>query len=110
MLHPQPGHAESAPRTPSDAAGDATDQQLPIDAADERAAHEPPPPPDALQQARDLLAAGETSAAATNIRALIAREPKNIAARAMLAVHGDNHRAKARQVIPVRFGRLKPQQ
>src|SRR5690348_11626522 len=77
MLHPQAGHADSAPRTPLAAEAGASDQPLPLDAADERAASDIPPEPDALEQARELLAAGETSAAGTAIRALIAREPKN---------------------------------
>jgi Flp pilus assembly protein TadD len=83
MLHPQPGHA-GTPHSPLADESGATDHQLPLDAADERVAPSPPEP-DALQQARDLLAGGETFAAMANIRALIAREPKNLDARAMLA-------------------------
>jgi Bardet-Biedl syndrome 4 protein len=41
--------------------------------------------PDALQQAREYIAAGEVGAAMTALRALIAREPKNAAARVTLA-------------------------
>jgi Tfp pilus assembly protein PilF len=42
-------------------------------------------PPDALQLARDSIAAGEWTAAMTTLRALISREPKNVRARAVLA-------------------------
>lgn len=41
--------------------------------------------PDALQQARDFAAGGETAAAITTLRALIAREPKHARARGFLA-------------------------
>jgi len=73
MLHPQAGRADGAPHTPSVADTNATDQQLPLDAADERIGESAHRTPDALEQARELLAAGETSAAATTIRALIVR-------------------------------------
>jgi len=65
MLHPEPGGAHSAPRPPLAADASAPDQQLPLDSADERASERTPARPDALQQARDLLAAGEATAAAT---------------------------------------------
>jgi Tfp pilus assembly protein PilF len=54
--------------------------ELPVEAADER-----PAQPDALQQAREFLAAGEQAAALTALRALIAREPRHVRARAVLA-------------------------
>jgi Tfp pilus assembly protein PilF len=85
MLHSEAGGTHDAPRPPSAAAADVTDQQLPLDAADERPAERTPARPDAMQQARDFLAAGETYAAATTLRALIAREPKNAGAHAALA-------------------------
>src|SRR4051812_30073380 len=85
MLHPVTGGADGAPR-PSPAADATTpDQQLPLVATDDRTPEHAASPPDALEQARELLAAGETSAAGTAIRALIAREPRNAPARAALA-------------------------
>ena len=38
MLHPEPGGAHNAPRPTPTADADASDQQLPLDSADERAA------------------------------------------------------------------------
>jgi Tfp pilus assembly protein PilF len=65
--------------SPNDAAM-APELELPVSAADER-----PAPPDALQQARDFLDAGEQAAALTTLRALIAREPRQVRARGLLA-------------------------
>lgn len=71
--------------TPATPAG-APELELPLQAADERASERPTERgPDALQQARDFAAAGETAAAVTTLRALIARDAKHARARAFLA-------------------------
>ena len=61
---------------------DLDEQELPLRATDERA---PAPGPDPIEQAADLVARGEMSAAFTMLRALIAREAGNARARAALA-------------------------
>jgi tetratricopeptide (TPR) repeat protein len=73
---PQP--SSLTPATPSE-------QERPLQAADDRAAQRADRTPDALQQARDFAAAGETAAAITTLRALIAREPRHARARGFLA-------------------------
>ena len=67
-----------APLSPSSS----SEIERPLAAADERARDRGP---DSLQQARDFVAAGEMSAAVTTLRALIARESRNVRARAYLA-------------------------
>ncbi|MFI5255654.1 MAG: tetratricopeptide repeat protein [Gemmatimonadales bacterium] len=86
MLHIEPEGARDASQSPSVPESIAADQQLPLAAADERPVDAAlPRRADSMQQARDFLAAGETFAAATTLRALIAREPKNARAHAALA-------------------------
>ncbi|MEO8337050.1 MAG: tetratricopeptide repeat protein [bacterium] len=59
-----------------------TEQERPLAQADDRVEeHEP----DVLQQVKDQAARGELSAAHVTVRALIAREPGNARARAVLA-------------------------
>src|SRR5258705_1148302 len=92
MTHPNPAAATNGAGTPTTsshvaspggaapAAAAAPELELPVAAADERSAL-----PDALQQARDFLAAGEQAAALTTLRALVAREPRHVRARGALA-------------------------
>src|SRR4051812_18120852 len=89
-MQPEPSlpPASSAMPTPP-ATGTAASASAPVPleeqlslAAEERPADRPP---DALQQARDSIVAGEWTAAMTTLKALIAREPKNARARAVLA-------------------------
>lgn len=74
------------PPTPAPAPPDSADAP-PVEAQRPLVADELPAdrPPDALQQARDSIAAGELGAAMATLRALISREPKNARARAALA-------------------------
>jgi Tfp pilus assembly protein PilF len=74
--------SQSSPATPAGA----PELELPLHAADERPADRAAERgPDALQQARDFAAGGETAAAVTTLRALIARDSKHARARAFLA-------------------------
>ena len=86
MPHSESTGANAAPQpTPTSPAG-SSELELPLPASDERTAERPVERgPDALQQSRDFAAAGETAAAITTLRALIAREPKHARARAFLA-------------------------
>jgi tetratricopeptide (TPR) repeat protein len=59
-----------------------TEQERPLAQADERV---PEREPDLLEQVAELAARGEMSAAQVTVRALIAREPGNARARAVLA-------------------------
>ena len=84
MAHPnseQPAAASDPAATPQ-AFLDLDEQELPLHPADERVAA---PGPDPLEQATDLAARGEMSAALTLLRSLIARESSNARARAALA-------------------------
>src|SRR5258705_9888298 len=91
MTHPNSADATTGAGTPTTSshvaspsgaatAAAAPELELPVAAADERSAL-----PDALQQARDFLAAGEQAAALTTLRALVAREPRHVRARGALA-------------------------
>lgn len=101
--------ATNSPPSPASTAG------APEDATEQERSHAPPVErgadrmPDALQQARDYVAAGELGAATTTLRALIAREPRTAAARVTLAAlleqRGDldgalNELARAVEVAP----------
>jgi protein O-GlcNAc transferase len=78
--------ANAAPQPTPLASGPSSEVELPLPAADERTAERAADRgPDALQQARDFAAAGETAAAITTLRALIAREPRHARARGFLA-------------------------
>ena len=65
----------------------AADQERPVPSADERADTAPRPdrPADPLQHAWQLAQVGEMTAAMTILRALIAREPKHVRARQVMA-------------------------
>ncbi|MEO5813914.1 MAG: tetratricopeptide repeat protein [Gemmatimonadaceae bacterium] len=71
---------------PTDAAAQSslelTEQERPLAQADERVAEREP---DLLEQVKEQAARGEMSAAQVTVRALIAREPGNARARAVLA-------------------------
>lgn len=83
---PAPFSAADSPLTPVSGApapaDGSQDRERPLAPAVERGADRLP---DALQQAREYIAAGEVGAALTALRALIAREPRNAAARVTLA-------------------------
>lgn len=78
MSHPHTTSAHGA-SAPAVAPEETTDVERPLAASIERPATDP------LQQARELIAAGELNAASTTLRALIAREPRNVRARGELA-------------------------
>ncbi|NUP70128.1 MAG: hypothetical protein HOQ16_02815, partial [Gemmatimonadaceae bacterium] len=80
MPHPESAGAAAAPQPSPLTPPNAGEQERPLPAADERATTRPAP--DALQQARTFAAAGETAAAMTTLRAIIAREPRHARARA----------------------------
>ena len=86
-MQPSESTGPSAARQPAPLAGAASPElELPLPSTDERLAERPVERgPDALQQARDFAAMGETAAAITTLRALIAREPKHARARGFLA-------------------------
>lgn len=74
--------SQTSPATPVTS----SEIELPLAAADERSLERAiDRGPDALQQARDFATGGETAAAITTLRALIAREPKHARARGFLA-------------------------
>ena len=79
---PSSSSTPTPPAAPVTASAPIEEQLSLTPTADDRAADQPP---DALQQARASMAAGEWSAAATTLRALVAREPKHARARALLA-------------------------
>jgi Tfp pilus assembly protein PilF len=70
--------ASSIPTTPG-----AQENERPVPATDERA--DRPERADVLQHAQQLAHVGEMTAALTTLRALIAREPKHVRARQLLA-------------------------
>jgi tetratricopeptide (TPR) repeat protein len=84
MSHPKSEHpaAASDPAAAPQAFLDPAEQELPLPATDERPTALGPDP---VEQATDLAARGEMSAALTMLRALIARESANARARAALA-------------------------
>src|SRR3982751_6314669 len=84
MTHPNPekpveGGTTDASFQPS---LDLTEQERPLAKGDERV---PEREPDVIDQVKELAARGEMSAAQVAVRALIAREPGNARARAVLA-------------------------
>ena len=81
MTHPELSGPSDTPSTPRANAAEATEKERPVPSADERSERVSDP----LQQARDFAAAGEMSAALTTVRALIAREPRHVRARHLLA-------------------------
>lgn len=84
MTHPHPekptegGSADVS----AQASLDLTEQERPLAKGDERA---PERGPDIIEHVKELAARGEMSAAQVAVRALIAREPGNARARAVLA-------------------------
>lgn len=86
MPHFESTDANIASHTSPPTPATSTEKELPLAAADERSLERVVDRgPDALQQARDFAAGGETAAAITTLRALIAREPKHARARGFLA-------------------------
>ncbi|MDB4884531.1 MAG: Tetratricopeptide 2 repeat-containing protein [Gemmatimonadetes bacterium] len=80
MTHPEMSEAGETP-APARANTVSTDNERPVPSVDERTERVTDP----LQQARDFADAGEMSAALTTLRALIAREPRHVRARYLLA-------------------------
>ena len=86
MTHPEMSGAGDTPASHRNTATGATEQERPVPAADERIeAPRPDRTTDPMQHARQLAYAGEMTAALTILRALIAREPKHVRARHVLA-------------------------
>jgi Tfp pilus assembly protein PilF len=83
MPHPE-NSASSDQTTGRPQGGGGLEQERPLPSADERVGLAPRTS-DVLQSARQLAAEGETTAALTPLRALIAREPKHARARQLLA-------------------------
>jgi Tfp pilus assembly protein PilF len=84
MTHPNPEMPAEVPAADSTAQAsfELAEQERPLPKGDERA---PEREPDVLTQVKELAARGEMSAAQVMVRALIAREPGNARARAVLA-------------------------
>src|SRR5689334_9891078 len=80
-IAPRSESAASESSPPPAAASQPVEAQLPLEVAE----HPADRGPDPLQQARDAMAAGEWTSAATALRALLVREPRNARARAALA-------------------------
>ncbi len=87
MTHPEISGAGQTPASPRSTAAGATDHERPVASADERIDSAPRPErtTDPMQHARQLAQSGELTAALTILRALIAREPKHVRARHVLA-------------------------
>jgi Tfp pilus assembly protein PilF len=81
MTHPEMSEMGDAPANERSVSTSASDQERPVPSVDERVDRVSDP----LQQARDFAAVGEMSAALTTLRALIAREPRQVRARYLLA-------------------------
>ena len=69
-------------RAESATSAEGAESERPLVPADDRPVEKGP---DYVQQARDAIAAGQLQSASTQLRALIAREPRNAPARAALA-------------------------
>jgi Tfp pilus assembly protein PilF len=84
MTHPNSENPieSAAPEAGAQASLELTEQERPLAQGDERI---PEREPDLLEQVKDLAERGEMSAAQVTVRALIAREPSNARARAVLA-------------------------
>ncbi len=83
MTHPNSENpVDGVPTDAAQASLGLTEQERPLAQSDERVVERSP---DALEQAAELVARGEVSAAQVTVRALIAREPANARARAVLA-------------------------
>ena len=86
MPYTEPAGAGHAPQPSPLSSTPSPELERPLAALDDRPlARAAERGTDALQQARDFAAAGETAAAITTLRALIAREPRFARARALLA-------------------------
>ena len=87
MTHPEISGADDTPASSRTTAAGAPDAERPVPSADDRveAAQRPERTIDPMQHARQLAQAGELTAALTILRALIAREPKHVRARHVLA-------------------------
>ena len=87
MTHPETTGAGATPVPQGTTAAAGTDQERPVPSADERngAPARADRSVDAMQQARQLAQVGEMTAALTILRALIAREPKQVRARQVMA-------------------------
>src|SRR5919107_6293406 len=84
MSHPETSRAGEAPATNSPSAPGSQEVERPVPSSDERAERSNRGA-DVLQHARQLAYVGELTAALTTLRALIAREPKHVRARQLLA-------------------------
>src|SRR5688572_3019441 len=87
MTHPEISGADETPTPPRTTAAGAADQERLVPSADDRVEHaqRAERATDPMQHARQLAQAGELTAALTIVRALIAREPKHVRARHVLA-------------------------
>ena len=87
MTHPEISGADESSNSARTTAAGAADQERPLPSADDRGGQAPPVErtTDPMQHARQLAQAGELTAALTILRALIAREPKHVRARHLLA-------------------------
>ena len=87
MTHPEISGADDTPAPSRTTAAGAADNERPLPSADDRteAGARPERTSDPMQHARELAQAGEMTAALTIVRALIAREPKHVRARHVLA-------------------------
>jgi Tfp pilus assembly protein PilF len=87
MSLPETTGAGETPVPPRTTTASGTDQERPVPSSDERADAAPRPErsTDALQHAWQLAQSGEMTAAMTILRALIAREPKHVRARQVMA-------------------------
>ena len=86
MTHPEISGTDETPASPR-TSNAGTDHERPVASADERIESAPRAErtTDPMQHARALAEAGELTAALTILRALIAREPKHVRARHVLA-------------------------
>ena len=84
MSHPEMSRADEAPAATTPSVAGSQELERPVPSSDERADRSNRGA-DVLQHARQLAHVGEMTAALTTLRALIAREPKHVRARQLLA-------------------------
>ena len=84
MSHPEMSRAGEAPAAATPSAAESQELERPVPSSDERVDRSNRGA-DVLQHARQLAHVGEMTAALTTLRALIAREPKHVRARQLLA-------------------------
>jgi Tfp pilus assembly protein PilF len=87
MTHPETTGAGDTPASQRTNTAAGADHERPVPSADERGDASPRAErmTDAMQQARQLAQVGEMTAALTILRALIAREPKQVRARQVMS-------------------------